>query len=377
MSQLTIAFTWWGTGWHILPILSLMQTLDQHRQYRQVVDKVYWFWEKKGMEYIFFNSHKDWFAHISPTFVAILAGKYRRETIRQSRLRNFRDVFLFPLGIIQSIRHILTKHIDIVFCKGWYVSLPVVIAAWICHKKIYVHDSDTSPGLTTKFAARFATQNFSWFPDSLPHSIVVWQILSDALVATPSSLPFVLPQDKRVVLVAGWSLWAKKLYEGVLKAIADNESFAQDYIFVFINGQHIIDTTLIPHNAKHIIVTWLITDQALMGRLYARADLWVVRGGTTTLAECKLFELPLVIVPLPITHDQYNNAKYYVDNYGDTLISQNDPLFIDVLYHSLSWVHKKTKQPSVQTISSKISYAKTTILDNMLWDTATTKHKSS
>ena len=73
-----------------------------------------------------------------------------------------------------------------------------------------------------------------------------------------------------------------------------------------------------------------------MGRLYARADLGIVRGGTTTLAECKLFELPLVIVPLPVTHDQAKNAQHYVDNYGDILVSQNDDNFIHLLYKSLA-----------------------------------------
>lgn len=64
-----------------------------------------------------------------------------------------------------------------------------------------------------------------------------------------------------------------------------------------------------------------------MGLCYQHAALGIVRGGTTTLAEAKLFDLPLIIVPLPVTHDQTTNAQWYVEHYGDSLISQNSSDF--------------------------------------------------
>lgn len=363
---LTIAVTWWGSGGHILPLISLLQTIESSWQYRQLIDNIYRFGEKKGMEYRFFEQYKDSFQHIHPQFIAILAGKYRRETIWISRWRNLRDAFIFPLGIVQSIWYILSKNIDIIFCKWGYVSLPVVIAAWLLRKKIYVHDSDTTPWLTTRLASRFATQNFSGFPDTLRESICVWQILSDGLVAPLDNPPFQLPDDKYIVLVAWGSLGAKKLYDGVLRAIQGDQHIAQEYVFVFINGKHIIDSTLYDTDSKHIIITDLITEQAVMWWLYARADLGIVRWWTTTLAECKLFHLPLVIVPLPVTHDQAKNAQYYVEHYGDTVISQNDPQFIDQLHFSLVKITKKSITISLSKIKDSIHVAKKTILDTML-----------
>lgn len=103
-----------------------------------------------------------------------------------------------------------------------------------------------------------------------------------------------------------------------------------------------------------------------MGWLYARADLGIVRGGTTTLAECKLFDLPLVIVPLPVTHDQVKNTQYYVEHYGDISISQNDKNFIHLLYKSLVSVETKYINSTIPKIKNNISKAKITILDRML-----------
>ena len=113
------------------------------------------------MEYDFYQKYKEKLSHLSLSFLDTFSGKYRRETIFTSWFKNIRDVFLFPLGIFQSLWYLSYCRIEVVFCKGGYVSLPVVIAARILRKKVVVHDSDTTPGLTTRFASRFSSKNFS------------------------------------------------------------------------------------------------------------------------------------------------------------------------------------------------------------------------
>lgn len=377
-----------------MPILSLIQYIDTHDECRQFVKSVYRFGEKKGMEYDFFQSSKNTFAHIHPKFVPILAGKYRRETIWISRWRNFRDIFLFPLGIIQSMYRLFVYHIDIVFCKWGYVSLPVVIAGWILRKKIFVHDSDTTPGLTTRLASHFATKNFTGFPDTLPNSIYVGQILSSDLIGnlnfrwdTSTSLslhsvwrkhgtksPTLLKtgQAHQItnspinILIAWWSLGAKKLYLGVLEAIKKLWKKSDQYHFTFINGKDLLSSSDLTKMHDNITITWLIKSQQEMGKLYAAADMAIVRGWTTTLAECKLFDLPLVIVPLPITHDQVKNAARYVTEYQDAMISQNSPTFVQELQQSLLSAIIKNKIYNYERIDALIKWAKEIILYEML-----------
>ena len=363
--KIRIALTGWGSWGHILPLISLMQKIDDTDRYWTSIDTVYRFGQKQGMEVDFYNQYHKSFTHFHPQFISILAWKYRRETIRRSRLKNIRDLFLFPLGVIQSIRHILSKHIDVVFCKGGFVSLPVVIAARICRRPLYVHESDTSAGLTTRIASRFATKNFSWFPDTLPQSLTVGQILSDQLLVEPSSIPFDLPQEKKIILVAGGSLGSKRLYNALLNIVADNSNL-QKYHYVLINAQHLIDKDLFAKTKNFITLSWLIKDQSTMGRLYRKADTALVRAGTTTLAECKLFDLPLIIVPLPITHDQANNAQYYVDHYGDTVLDQNNPDFLSHLAKSLASIISTPIHTVPSKTKTKISDAKTIIIDHLL-----------
>ena len=115
-----------------------------------------------------------------------------------------------------------------------------------------------------------------------------------------------------------------------------------------------------------ITITGLIQDQAEMGRLYAQSDLAIVRGGTTTLAECKLFDLPLVIVPLPVTHDQQRNAQWYVDTYHDILLDQNDIAFVDKLHSILRSASKRIKSYDNKKILHTIQHAKKIIINEML-----------
>lgn len=75
-------------------------------------------------------------------------------------------------------------HIDVVFCKGGFVSLPLTIAAYIHRIPIMVHESDTRAGLATRICGRLATHNFSGFPDTLPNSQVIGQIMGADLTTS-------------------------------------------------------------------------------------------------------------------------------------------------------------------------------------------------
>jgi UDP-N-acetylglucosamine:LPS N-acetylglucosamine transferase len=64
--------------------------------------------------------------------------------------------------------------------------------------------------------------------------------------------------------------------------------------------------------------------QTEMGHLYNDCDIAITRGGTTSLAEQKLYDMKQIIIPIPRTHDQYDNAKRYVHHHKDMMIDQRD-----------------------------------------------------
>ncbi len=54
--------------------------------------------------------------------------------------------------------------------------------------------------------------------------------------------------------------------------------------------------------------------QKAIGELYLTSDIAITRAGTTSLAEQELFDLKLLMIPIPRTHDQLDNAKRYVQH---------------------------------------------------------------
>jgi len=174
--------------------------------------------------------------------VTIFSGKYRRETPLMAHIMNIRDFFSFLLGLVQSIFRLREYKIDVVFCKGGYVALPVIIATRILRKKIIVHESDTHSGLVNKIAARFADKVFTGFDNVLPRSETVGQILSDDIAfgddtnaikdAKISEILTKIPKKKTIVLVIGGSQGSYRIYKSLINILDQNPMAMSNFVFI-------------------------------------------------------------------------------------------------------------------------------------------------
>jgi UDP-N-acetylglucosamine:LPS N-acetylglucosamine transferase len=98
--------------------------------------------------------------------------------------------------------------------------------------------------------------------------------------------------------------------------------------FVFILSLGILNNDLKPEFERFSnVFAQEFFSQKEMGALCYRADIGLTRAGTTSLAEQKLYDMKLFMVPIAWTHDQYDNAKYYVSQFHDLLIDQKLPDF--------------------------------------------------
>jgi len=107
--------------------------------------------------------------------------------------------------------------------------------------------------------------------------------------------------------------------------------------------------------------------QKAMGELLSMCDIAITRGGTTSLAEQHLYDLKQIIVPIPWTHDQYDNAKRYVQHHKDIMIDQRDVGFAVKMVKALLKLRtfrKKERDIDRQAIVSK---AKEIIVKSLLY----------
>ncbi len=334
--KVTIVMAGWGTGGHALPIKSLLHYLGKH--YTSHIHHIYWFWSKKWLEYRLYHEILHQKNHIPLTFVSLQSWKYRREKNWKSYFKNMADIVKFVYGCLQALFRLIWYHVDVVFCKWWYIALPVVIAWAILRKKVIVHESDTRPGLVNKIASRFAYKVFVGFEWVLPKSQVVGQILSDEIIV--DTLPPTSP--KTTCLIIGWSQWAKKLYEAVLHILTNSRDIHTYIDFIIVLGVVNQDMKKYFEQLPHVKV-YDFVDQQQMGILYAQSDIVVTRAWTTSLAEQILYNIKQIIVPIPWTHDQYTNASWYVQHHQAIGIDQKDKDFEKHLKDTL-WEYRSYKK---------------------------------
>ncbi|MDD2536906.1 MAG: glycosyltransferase [Candidatus Absconditabacteria bacterium] len=367
MSKKTIVMTGGGTGGHVFPIRSLLETLFKYEDYLDQTEKIYRFGSSHSLEE---QTAKEFGSKI--TFQSILSGKFRRQKHRKAYLQNIGDAFLFCCGFFQSLFFLWKYHVDSIFCKGGYVALPVVLAGKLLRKKILVHESDVHPGLVNTIASKFATTTFTGFDNVLPGAITVGQILSDDIM--PSTKAGFSPdfqkildsinEEKSSLFVMGGSQGSKILYETFAQVLEKSPEIAKNYNIFITLGK--LNENLKPLFLKHQVQVFDFLSQKEMGAIYQISDLCLARGGTTSLAEQKLFNIKSIIVPIPRTHDQKDNGKRYVEHFEDILLDQKSETFLSDMKKTLL-DHINYKKPKVTAdIFSEIQKAKMLIRKEIL-----------
>lgn len=369
--KITIAMAWWWTWGHVFPIKSLLDFLAKRPVYAKNIKHVYRFGSPQGLEARICNELS---LPVPLDFVSILSGKYRRETKRSSRFKNIRDIFLFGVGFFQALFRLIRYDIDVVFCKGGFVALPVVLAATLLQRQIIVHESDTHPGLVNKIASRFSTKVFTGFDKVLHNAKTIGQIISDEVI-TEQKEP-ISPQKKSLfdaqsvphkpkVLVVGGSQWSRGLYSTMIDIFAQHPEVAGWFEFYIILG--LLNQEMLTQFAKfpNVHIKGFLTQQE-MGSLYNLCDIAITRGGTTSLAEQKLYDMKQIIIPIPWTHDQYDNAQRYVDHHQDIMINQRDKGFEINILNALIKLRTFIKKPQKKDKQLLVAYAKDAIWKSIL-----------
>lgn len=313
-----IAFTGWGSGWHIMPIASLIEYGLQDTEIAHQC-KLFRFGEADSLE----EQICSHFPEI--TFVAIPAGKLRRYRTPKAILQNIQDIRKSIVGIFVSVQQLKKQRITHLFCKWWYVALPVSLAAYLLRIPLSVHESDTYVGMTNRLIAKVAFHTFVWFPGVLLPSRHIWQLLSPRLLTPDETfLPELHDSTKPIILVMGGSQGAWRLFDWLIAYLTTTESILFHFIVLLWSRNEEYKKTLSAF--EQVTVCWFISSPEQMATVYQYADISITRGSATSLAEQQLFGIKKIIVPTPYTggnHQRYNGLRYR-DTYGDLLVEQNE-----------------------------------------------------
>jgi UDP-N-acetylglucosamine--N-acetylmuramyl-(pentapeptide) pyrophosphoryl-undecaprenol N-acetylglucosamine transferase len=293
-----LVFTGGGTAGHVVPNLALIQVLSSDFD-------IHYVGSAKGVERAIVEAE-----HIP--YHVVSSGKLRRYFSWQ----NFLDPFKLLFGIIQAFWIILRLKPELVFSKGGFVALPVVIGAWLNRIPVIAHESDLTPGLANRLSFPFVNMicvtfdaGKAYFKTSdkvrVTGTPIRLELLQGSRDAGLESCGF--DANKPCLLVMGGSQGSNILNACVREQL---DALCAQFQVIHLCGRGKLDPTL---SEKAGYVQLEYADDNLAD-LFALSDVVVSRAGANAVYELLALAKPHVLIPLSRRYsrgDQVDNAAYF------------------------------------------------------------------
>lgn len=334
-----IVFTGGGTAGHIIPNLAIINDIKNRAQIFYI--------GSNGLEKKLVQEKNIDFFEISST--------------KLKRSLSFSNL-LIPFKLIKAYneaKKILKKiKPDVIFSKGGYVSLPVVLASHKLKIDVIAHESDLTMGLANKLCknkCKIICTSFETTAKNLKNGLFTGSPIRKEIfcgnIQNAQKL-FKQPTKKPTILVVGGSLGSKIINE-IIFQIIDN---LKEFNFIHIVGKG---------NKKEInkenYVQLEYADN--IQDLFALADIVISRAGSNAVNEILALNKPNILIPLSkkaSRGDQILNAKYFQEKGYSKVIFEEDLNAINLianiknLYKNKEDYIKNMKQSNVKFANKKI-----------------------
>ncbi|MCL2404970.1 MAG: undecaprenyldiphospho-muramoylpentapeptide beta-N-acetylglucosaminyltransferase [Defluviitaleaceae bacterium] len=293
-----IILTGGGTAGHVTPNLALLPALKAEGF------EVHYIGSKNGLEC-------DLVKAAGIPYHAISAGKLRRYV----NLKNITDIFRVIKGLGDAIGVIRRIKPDIIFSKGGFVTVPVLVAARILRVPSITHESDITPGLANRLSQPFVNKICVSFPETLTHlperkSVLTGTPIRQELLAGNKQKGLKLcnwptTSDKPVIMITGGSQGAAAINACVREALP---MLTPKFKIIHLCGKGNLSGINSPDYAEFEYVQEGLAD------LFALADVVISRAGANTLFELLALKMPNLLIPLTkeaSRGDQILNAESF------------------------------------------------------------------
>ena len=322
-----IVLTGGGTAGHVTPNIALIPRLKElgyEISYIGSLDGI----EKKLIE------------ELNIPYYGISSGKLRR----YFDLKNFSDPFKVLKGYAQSRKLLKKLKPDVVFSKGGFVTVPVVVAAKGCKIPAIIHESDMTPGLANKLAIPSATKVCCNFPETLKHlpeekAVLTGTPIRQELLSGDKleALKFCgFTASKPVIMIIGGSLGAAAVNDSMRKILPE---LLKDFQVVHLCGKGKLDESL--QNTEGYIQFEYIKKE--LADLFALADIVVSRAGANAICEILALQKPNLLIPLSAKAsrgDQILNARSF-EKQGYSMVLEEEEITNEKLLETIHTLYEK------------------------------------
>lgn len=305
-----IVLTGGGTAGHVTPNMALIPEL-----------------QKQGYEVHYIGSYEGieskLIADLGIPYYGISSGKLRRYI----DLKNISDPFKVIKGLHQARRLLRKIKPDVVFSKGGFVSVPVVVAAKSRKIPCIIHESDMTPGLANKICIPCASRVCTNFPETMKHLPPEKAVLTGSPIREElfhgdkaKGLAFCgFDSSKPVILIIGGSLGAVAVNNAVRNILPE---LLKKYQVIHLCGKDKIESSL--NGTKGYIQFEYIKEE--LCDLMAAADIMISRAGANAICEILALRKPNILIPLSAQAsrgDQILNAASF-EKAGYSIVIQEE-----------------------------------------------------
>lgn len=343
-----IILTGGGTAGHVTPNIALLPKL------RELGYDIQYIGSYEGIE-------KELIEPFGIPYHGISSGKLRR----YFSTKNFSDPFRVLKGFGEANKLIQELHPDIIFSKGGFVSVPVVLAGKKNKIPVVIHESDMTPGLANKLSLPAASKVCCNFPETLEHlpadkavltgSPIRQELLSGNKIAAMDMCGF--SADKPVILVIGGSLGSVVVNNAVRLALPE---LLETFQVVHLCGKDKLDPSL--NGLKGYAQFEYIKSE--LRDIFALADIVISRAGANAICELLALRKPNLLIPLSANAsrgDQILNARSF-ERQGFSIVIEEEELSKEILLEKvtqlynerdtyMSAMRKSEQQNSIETIT--------------------------
>lgn len=324
-----IVLTGGGTAGHVTPNIALLPAL-----LRENYD-IHYIGSYDGIE-------RKLIEELNIPYYGISSGKLRR----YFDPKNFSDPFKVIKGYLEASSLMKKLKPDVVFSKGGFVSVPVVLAAKRRGISVIIHESDMTPGLANKMCIPSAKKVCANFPETIKYlpkgkavltgTPIRQELFSGNKIKGIDFCGFTV--NKPVILVIGGSTGSVVVNEAV-RAILP--TLLEKYQVIHLCGKDKLDERFkkTPGYVQYEYIKTELCD------LLTAADLVVSRAGANAICELLALRKPHILIPLSAASsrgDQLLNAESF-ERQGFSYVLKEESLTADSLIEAVDSVYNNRK----------------------------------
>ncbi|MBO5149579.1 MAG: undecaprenyldiphospho-muramoylpentapeptide beta-N-acetylglucosaminyltransferase [Anaerotignum sp.] len=282
MKTKKIVLTGGGTAGHVTPNLALLPYLKAEGY------EIVYIGSEKGIERTLIEAE-------GIPYYSISTGKLRRYLSKE----NIKDMFRVVKGIAEAKKLIKSLKPDLVFSKGGFVAVPVVLGAKSNNVPVIIHESDITPGLANKIAMPSARVVCSTFPETLQYvpkgkgvhtgTPIRKELFEGDRQKGLAACKFT--GEKPVLLMMGGSLGAVKLNHCLREILPE---LVKTFDVIHLCGKGNLDAHL--REQEGYMQFEYVSDG--LNDLFAAADFIVSRAGSNSISEFLALKKPHLLIPL-------------------------------------------------------------------------------